>query len=209
MNQIIFYFLTISGLSTIVIWLGKLVISKSFDAGIERYKASLAKEIEEYKNQLAKVSLEHQIKFTKLHDERAEKIKSLYSKVIELEVALIHSTTIAQGPEYINDNERDDAAMEKLRILINSLDLDRIYFSVSSIEKFDSIIKESWEIIFQMRKVRRYANAIEKNSRIGREVPEIYYSETDLWDDANNRTEKEFKILKNNLADEFRELLGI
>ncbi len=209
MNEIIFYFLTISGLSTIVIWLGKLVISKSFDAGIERYKASLAKEIEEYKNQLSKVSLEHQIKFTKLHDVRAEKIKLLYTKVIELEIALIHSTTIAQGPEYINDTAREDSAMEKLKVLINSLDYDRIYFSTSSIEKFDSIIKESWEIIFQMRKVRRYANAIDEHNRIGRQVPESYYSETDLWENANERTENEFKILKNNLADEFRELLGI
>lgn len=155
MNELLIYLLSISGFSAIAIWLGKLIISKSFDLGIERYKTTLSKELEEYKNELSKISLEHQVKFTKLHDERAQKIKILYSKVVEVEKALIHSTTEAQGPEYINDIARDNAAIEKLRELIGQLDYDRIYFSINTISKFDIIIKESWEIILQMQKVRR------------------------------------------------------
>lgn len=209
MTDLIAYLISISGVSTIAIWLGKLVITKSFDASIEKYKATLVKEIEDHKNQLSKISLEHQVKFTKLHNERAEKIKILYSQVIELEKALIFSTTVFQGPEYISDNKRDDTSMERLRELISQLDSDRIYFSNETISKFENIINESWEIIFQMRKVRQYASAINDFAIRGREAPEKYFSETELWTNANERTEKEFKILKDELANEFRTLLGI
>jgi hypothetical protein len=209
MNQILIYLLSITGVSTIAIWLGKIIITKSFDFGIEKYKAALTKDIEDHKNELAKLSLEHQVKFTKLHDERAEKIRILYARVIELEKALIFSTTVFQGPEYINDTARDDASTEKLKELIQQLDYDRIYFSVDTLTKFDSIIKESWEIILQMRKVRRYASALNDFVIRERPAPEIYYSETDLWQNANERTENKFNILKNELADEFRNLLSI
>lgn len=209
MDNFIYFLLTISSVSTIAIWLGKFVITKSFDLGIEKYKSTLAKDIEEHKKQLEKISLEHQVKFTKLHDERAQKIRTLYGKVIELEKALIYSTTIAQGPDYINDTARDDASSDKLRELINQLDFDKIYFSTSTILKFESIIKESWEIIRQMRKVRMYAATLNANAKLQRRSPEIYYSETDLWVNADERTQNEFKILKEELANEFRQLLGI
>jgi hypothetical protein len=209
MNEILVYLISISGVSTIAIWLGKLVIGKSFDIGIEKYKNTLAKEIEEYKNKLSILSLEHQVKFTKLHDERAEKIKSLYSQIVEIEKALIFSTTIAQGPEFVTDTVRDEVAIEKLRELISKLDHDRIFFSIDTLEKFDSIIKESWEIIFQMMKVRRTASDGERKIKIGREPSQAYYNQTDLWGNADDRTQKEFRILKEELANEFRGLLGI
>lgn len=209
MENLTYFLLAISSVSTITIWLGKLVITKSFDLGIEKYKSTLAKDIEEHKKQLEKISLEHQVKFTKLHDERAQKIRILYEKVIELEKALIYSTTFVQGPEYMNDTARDDASSEKIRELIHQLDFDKIYFSTDTILKFESIIKESWEIVRQMRKVRMYAATINANAKLQRPSPEIYYSEADLWMNADERTQNEFKILKEELANEFRTLLGI
>ncbi len=59
MQPILYYILTVSGLTTFAIWVGKLVITKSFDIGIERYKMTLQKEIEEHKSNLSKLSLEH------------------------------------------------------------------------------------------------------------------------------------------------------
>lgn len=204
MKQVFFYFFAMSGITTFSIWVGKLIITKSFDIRIESYKAGLQKEIEGYKSNLSKISLEHQIKFSRLHEDRAEKIKVLYHKVIELERALIFATTVSQGPDFMNDHERDNNCFEKIRSLIQQLDLDRIYFSNSTILKFDIIIKESWEIAFQMQKVRRYAASFEEFAKTGRKAPEIYYSETDLWTTATNRTENEFKVLKEDLANEFR-----
>lgn len=209
MNDILVYLISISGASTVAIWLGKLIITKSFDLGTEKYKANLTKEIEHYKNQLSILSLEHQIKFTKLHDERAEKIKTLYSQIVEVEKALIHSTTFAQGPEFISDNARDETAIKVLRDLISSLDRDRIFFSTSTLTKFDEIIKESWSIIFQMMRVRNTGVIAQNKIERGGEPPAAYYSQTDLWGEAYKRTEKEFKNLKEDLAEEFRGLLGI
>ena len=209
MQTIFTYLFVVSGLTTFSIWIGKLVITRAFDLGVEKYKVSLQKEIEEHKTELSKISLEHQIKFSSLHEERAQTIQVLYGKVIELEMALIFSTTIAQGPEYMTDLKRDDACFEKIRDLIYHLDLKRIYFSPMTISKFDTIVKESWDISFQMRKVRRFAEAIENSVAVGREVPDQYYTEADLWSNAYARTQNEFKILKEDLANEFRGLLGI
>lgn len=209
METIVYYFLSIVGISGSVVWLGKLIINKSFDFGLENYRTSLAKDLESHKFNLSRISLEHQIKFTKLHDERGEKIKNLYLIVLDLEKSLIFATTYLQGPNYTTDHERDNLAREKIKELIEKLDYDRIYFSVQTLEKFNAIIRESWEIVHTMAKVRHYGKRLDDYNSIGRIAPEVYYSQGDLWDEVNDRTEKKFKILKEQLADEFRELLGI
>lgn len=60
-----------------------------------------------------------------------------------------------------------------------------------------------------MRKVRSDAKVIDDYTITGRQAPEIYFSAADLWTDANKRVETEFKILKEDLAIEFRKLFGI
>ena len=209
MNELLIYLLSISSVSTIAIWLGKLIITKSFDLGIEKYKAELTKEIEEYRSQLLRISSEHQIKFTKLHDERAIKIKVLYTEIVELEGNLINSTTFAQGSDYPTDHKRDEAALSSIRTLIHNLDLERIYFSENTVSKIEEIIKESWEIYFTMTKARREATRHDEDIKADRTTQKPYTSETDLWDKAYSRTQNEFKILKDELANEFRALLGI
>jgi len=206
----IFYFLTsISALTSVAIWLGKLVINKTFDLGLEKYKASLQKENEVHKSLLSRQSLEHQVKFSKLHEDRAEKIKILFSMVIDLEQALIFATTVAQGPDYLTDDKRDNDCINKLRTLIGQLDLDRIYFTSDTISKFDSIIKESWDIIFKMKQVREIGKSSQYYSSAGQKIPEMYYSNSDKWQEAYSRTQNEFKSLKESLANDFRTLLGI
>lgn len=201
--------LYIMGGSTIFIWLGKLIISKSFDAGIERYKHELNKQIEEHKAEIAKLSHEHHIRFERLHEERANKMQSIFALVVEVEQALIHSTTFAQGPGYGNDDQREQSAIEKLRQLISTFDRERIFFSNATAEKVENIIKEAWDIIFTMNKVRRYAFAYDTYVTAGKRVPEYILSETDLWSEAEKKTQTVFKHVKDDLANEFRMLLGI
>ena len=209
MESLIIYALSVSGFSTLAIWLGKVIINRSFDLGLEKYKSTLVKEVEEHKSQLSKITLEHQVKFTKLHNDRASKIQNLYLLVVELEKALIQSTSMMQGPEYITSTDKDKYCIVKIQELIKQLDEDRIYFSQETIKKFDTIIKESWEITFKMKRVREFGLQINNFAIQGKKPPEIYLSETDLWINANERTELEFKILKEELTNEFRQLLGI
>lgn len=67
MSELIYFFSGIAALTTAAIGLGKIIINKTFDIGLEKYKSTLQKDIEEYKNELARQSLEHEVKFSKLH----------------------------------------------------------------------------------------------------------------------------------------------
>lgn len=201
--------ISITGLSTLALFLGRLIITKAFDAGVERYKSELSKDIEKYKADLSRISLEHQIRFSKLHEERAEKIKYLHSRVISLERALVFATTPAQGAEYAVDQKRDFDCINKTKELAEELDSNRIYFADSTIKKVENIVTESGKIIAKMRKVRLDGARAIKNIQNGVPVPDDCLQSTDLWDKAFNQTQNEFKILKEDLADEFRRLLGI
>lgn len=209
MDKLIYFLGGVSALTTAAIWLGKLIINKTFDLGLEKYKSSLQKDIEIHKTELARQSLEHEVKFSKLHADRAEKIKVLYSKVIELEKALVYATTIAQGPEFIKDTKRDMDCMQAIQDLISQLELDKIYFTKETVSKFEEIIKEAWSIIFQMRRVRSTASSMEYYISAGMKPPDSYLEHGDLWDKAFQRTQNEFKQLKESLADEFRKLIGL
>ncbi len=206
----LFYFLsTISALTAAAIWLGKLIINKTFDLGLEKYKSNLQKEIEIHKNELAKKSLEHEIKFSKLHTDRAEIIKVLYIKLVGLERLLLYATTFNQGPDFIEDTKRDTDCIEAIQNLIEQLEKDKIYFTSDTIEKFEEIIKEAWKIVFEMRRVRLNANNHNSYISSGMKSPESYLNYFDLWDSAFQRTQNEFRQLKESLAEDFRNLIGL
>jgi len=155
MEQILSYFFSITGLTVFAVWFGKLLIHKTFDFSIEKYKSNLQKDMEAFKNQLSKMALEHQIKFSKLHEDRAEKIKILYTQIVDLEQSLIASTWVAQGPECMNNLHLDKKCQDNLHELNSTLNQNRIYFSDTTIKKFESIFSETWEIINSMSKARR------------------------------------------------------
>lgn len=204
-----YFIASISMITSVIVWLGKLIITKSFDAKAEEYKSELTKEVEKYKNELSQVSLEHQIKFSNLHEQRAEIIKFFFSEIVKLEGLLIHATAINQGPEFMTDVQRDNDAIDHIRELINYFDLNRIFFSKSTVDKVDAIFKESWAIVAQMRTVRRNASEATKYTTQNMPVPQDYVSSSDLWNKAFERVRYHFRGLKEELANEFRSLLGI
>jgi hypothetical protein len=207
MDKFIYFISAISALTTGAIWLGKLIINKTFDLGLEKYKSTLQKDIEIHKSELAKQSFEHEIKFSKLHAERAEKIKSLYYKVIELEKALIYSTTVAQGSDFVKDSQREKDCIQLTQDFIYQLELDKIYFTKETISKFEEIIKEAWEIISEMTIVRSSAARQKFLSR--EQNTENYVNYSELWTKTFKRTQNEFRQLKESLADDFRTIIGI
>ncbi|WP_445452934.1 hypothetical protein [Flavobacterium sp. 25HG05S-40] len=205
MEKFIYFFTGITAFTTVAIWLGKLIITKTFDLGLEKYKSSLQKDIEIHKSELAKQSLEHEVKFSKLHNDRAEKIIVLYKKVVELEKALIHSTNIAQGAEFKRDTQREKECINTIETLIAQLEFDKIFFTKETVSKVEDIIREAWQIVVQMTLVRSKAN---RETYFSRET-ENYVNYGELWNKTFERTQVEFKKLKETLADDFRELIGI
>jgi hypothetical protein len=206
----IYYFLaTLAGASTVIIWLGKFIITKAVDVGIEKYKAELIKDIEKHKAELSRVTIEHQVKFSKLHEQRAEKIKTLYGHVRELEKSLNYSTTRFQGSSFGTDTERDDKCRKLAFELEDVIDIERIYFSDLTIQKFESIISESKEILSDIAQVRHAYSEYDRLRETSFQISLETKHEMEKWKEVEKRVEQEFKELKLELANEFRGLLGI
>lgn len=202
-------FIAAISFSTVLIWLGKFIISSAFNAGIEKYKSELVKQVEEYKANLIILNQEHQVKFTKLHEERASKIKLIYALVIDVESALVYSTEAAQGGDYGTDIKRDIDALNTITILERNFDKEQIFFTMDTVSKVQMIIKEAKNIIYKMNSARRNASEYERHINAGKKVPDDILTEVKQWPEAQSRIDNEFKQLKADLGIEFRQLLGI
>lgn len=124
-----------------IVFIAKYLISKIFDGFFETYKLSLAKEIENYKMDLQKQTYEHNVTFNKLHLERAEIIKTLYVKLVDMQDAicvLIREKLTSEEPNEIP--EEIDSFIREFLVFTNH---NRIYFDseiCSNIEEIEAII---------------------------------------------------------------------
>ena len=107
--------LTITG---IIVYLGKLILTKSSDILIENHKNQLELSKAEHQNQLEILQAEHQIRFSKLHSERGEIIKLIYQDFYDLEQKLEKMTTLFQGSEWRTEKTRDDEAIEGIEYIL-------------------------------------------------------------------------------------------
>lgn len=178
----------------IVVYLGKLVLSKSSELIIENHKSRL---------ELSKI--EHQVKFSKLHAERGEIIKLIYQDMYDLEQKLVQMTTLFQGPKWTTDKERDEKAIKKYHETYNRLENNRIYFSEDLCDQISSVLEHYKNIIEQMLKAKNKAKF--ENDGSGYRFPEGQGS-LDLWMEAEKKAQKEIRDLRLNLAKNFRQLFG-
>lgn len=184
--------LTITG---IIVYLGKLILTKSSDFLIENHK-----------NQLEISKAEHQVKFSKLHNERGEIIKLIYQDLYELEQKFEHMTTLFQGPEWKTDKKRDDDAIAKYHETYNRLENNRIYFKEDLCEQISLALEDYKKVIQQMLEAKHKAKF--ESDGTGYRYPEGKGS-LDLWMDAEKKVQNEIKELRLDLAKTFRELIGV
>ena len=198
MNQIFIYLFGTASLTTILIFLGKSIINKSLEAGLERYKLELSKETEEFKAGLRITELEHNVKFSKLHEQRADVLKDLYSKIITLQTNLSNYTTIFQGVEWVKDEGKKMAALKSLEDFKDSFLHNRILMPIELCEKIDIILDLSWGIIVDMIG----AGAMRESAANGEE--RVFA--LDQWRAANAKVSQEFNAARLDLEREFRAL---
>ena len=184
--------LTITG---IIVYLGKLILTKSSDILIENHK-----------NQLQIAKIEHQVKFSKLHTERGEIIKLIYQDLCELEQKFEHMTTLFQGSEWQTDKKRDEDAIAKYRETCDRLENNRIYFKEELCDQISSVLEDYKDIIKQMFKAKHKAKF--ESDGTGYRYPEGQGS-LDLWMDAEKKVKNEIRQLRLDLAKTFRELIGV
>lgn len=210
LNPLIYYILSAGGISTLFYFLFKIVVSKSFDFAIEKYKIELNKEleshkqkllidIEKFKSGLNLVSIEHNISFGKLQQERAEVIKNTYVRLIDLQRKLINLTTMGQGPNWHNDKERDNAAQISLDDFRDYVTVNRIFLTKDVCEKILKIIQQSGDVIVDMSFAKDEAKS---NIEIGSKSP------LQQWRELYKKVTIEIDKTALELEDNFRILLG-
>jgi hypothetical protein len=192
---------SILGLGGVIVYLGRLIINRSIDLGIEQFKSNLNEKLEthksellrkteEYKANLQLVSMEHQIRYSKLHEERGESIRELFQLLVELQKKLEYFTSRFQGPEWKSDKDREVSARKAHEDLDNYFDLNRIYYPAAICTKLDEIIDSSWKIIVDM--------SVSKVSE-----------DRKLWFETNNKVSDDLRQARLLLQNEFKKLLGV
>lgn len=203
---------SISALSGVMIYIGKRVIDKTLDVGLEKYKSTLSKDLESHKAELTQkteefkanlqiIGLEHQIRYSRLHEQRGQSIKELYDLLIDLEDKLEYFTTIFQGPDWTTDQEREKEAVESHKKLSNYFRRNQIYYPEAICSLINELLPTSWKIIVDMS----VAKLTGVNAFTG---PEKVLAKKE-WQAANSRVTSEIVVAKNKIQKEFKALLGV
>ncbi|PES36705.1 hypothetical protein [Bacillus thuringiensis] len=175
------------------------------------FKGILDKQLEEHKSELKKINDKYQIMFSKLHVDRAEIIKELYTKLVDLE----SSTYDLLGPKGIVNRSFDKSMdlSELKESLVNTMNkfleleemykLNRIYFKVGICELFEGVrtnvnIVTSGMLLY----VSNYEGPDEVSGVLRTELKNIE-------ENTVNRILREIPKLKKALEEEFRRLLGV
>ncbi len=212
LNTIVAILGSISAISGVVIYIGKRVIDKTLDAGLEKYKGILAKDLEthkatlsikseEFKANLQLLNLEHQIRYSKLHEERGKSIKDVYELLIDLQEKLEYFTTIFQGPNWITDLARENAAIESRTTLLKYFQRNRIYYPNVICSLIDEILERSNKIIIDMSVAKITAETASSG-------PERALAK-ESWREANYRVTSEIISARDKLQLEFKKILGV
>jgi hypothetical protein len=185
--------------AAVLIWLGKVIINKGFDAALETFK-----------NKLALLKIEHEIKYSKLHEERATILKQMFEDLYQLEVDLRHLTSHSQGPEWTEDNTRYDKAYEQLQKSVRQLETSRIYFTSDFCDSLEDSLKNGHSIIQGMMEARDDAKSQKESYQYGDPIKfEEGEKPLQKWRKQRDRVESEIKERRLELAEIFRELIGV
>ena len=198
-----------------VFW-GKNLIEYFFDKNLETKKIELNQNLESFKSQIEKQNkdFQHQldtklnefnIRFSKLHQERAEAIKKLYVKIVELHSAMMDFTRLMKP--VIEDHEKEE--QERLS-RVNSAFQDfnnfylrnRIFFEKSMVEKLDNLSKEYWDKGWDFA----FMNQQFQEGSLSKEVFQEYFEKSKK---ISETVEKDFTKLIEEIEDEFRKMLGV
>ncbi|MDX5427929.1 MAG: hypothetical protein LPK79_07485 [Bacteroidota bacterium] len=199
MNNLLQILIGSATIGGIVVWLGKLIINKGFDAALKTFE-----------NKLELLKIEHQIKFSKLHEERAVQLKQLYTMLYELEKSLKHYTDSFQGSEWTEDNERKKAAIDKLLACEDSLETNRIFFPEEFCNKLEENIDKCREVVLEMEKAKIRERRHNTNQERGIETK---YKDgewpLDIWFKQEEIVKNDINRRRIELANNFRELFGV
>jgi hypothetical protein len=120
-------------------FIAKSVFNNYLNQKTENFKSELGKENELFKVQLQRNVYEHQIKFSSLHNERAEVIKGLYKKLVELRSLL--SSSIQKSNIAKFDVEKSKEIWTLSNETFKEFNSNKLYFKQDLCYKIEEFLK--------------------------------------------------------------------
>jgi hypothetical protein len=198
-----------------LIW-GKKLIEYFFDETIEIRKQELNQDLENYKGQIERESkdFQHQldtrlnefnIRFSTLHQERADVIKELYNRIVELQSAMLDFTR--RGHIIIADAKKEEEGrllrVNKALEEFNNYFLTRkIFFQKETVNKLENLSNEYWDKGWDLA----FMKSQFKEGGLTNELRKEYLDKSRK---ISETVEKDFAKLIEELENEFRKLLGV
>jgi hypothetical protein len=161
------------------------------------HKLGLDKSLEEHKNSLQQISQEHQIRFSKLHLDRAETIKSLFTKLVKMELSMESYMKPFQGANESPVEDKSIIAAEDGNDFQEYYLSNQILLSDSTCKIIDSL-NDNFRIAFM-----KHSSDIRRQK-----LPYNRIAENNI-DPYFDILKKEIPKLKRTLTDDFRNILGV
>lgn len=211
----------------IALFLIKSMIKFYLDQDTEKYKSELNKQLEQtkteltrenfalthdldqkmetYKSNLEVLKQEYQIQFSHLHLERANVIKDLYEKLVELHSATVIFTRTMHG--VVNDAEKEaedriNRVSQAFHDFKNFYIPKKLYFSKTVVAQLDEIMVEYWSKADDFARTQQ----LFKSRSLSKEAYEHSLKELNTISDV---VAKEFPAMIEQIEDEFRNILGV
>ncbi|HMM10741.1 MAG TPA: hypothetical protein PKE03_01415 [Bacteroidales bacterium] len=165
------------------------------------HKLTLEKDLEKFKGELNKLAFEHQTKYLQLHTNRAESIKKLFGLLYELESKMQSLMKPYQGAGEKPISEKFQEALDAAEEFVRFYKSNEVLFNAKTCKLFDKIndsFLKAWKDFNISRQFRQSISTDLSQELIKKEM-DAYY-ETLL---------KQIPVLKEELKDDFRNLLGV
>lgn len=199
-----------------ILLFGKKIIEHFFSEMIEFKRTELNQQLENYKTKLEQENKNFQysldiklnefnIQFSKLHQERADVIKNLYYKIVELQAAMTVFTRRLHIVIENADNE-ERVRLERVNNALNEFIKyympNKIFFDKKLAKKLDNIANQYWNKSYDFSQVSKAL----KSGDISRELYDAF-SKTSK--DISEIVKNEYPKLIEELEKEFRKILGV
>lgn len=151
--DIVKYFLSISVITAGIAYVIKTIFKLYMDRNLEKYKIELGKEInieiEKAKREFDRLNKENEIKFSRLHKERANAIKELYKRLVEVEICIrtFYSQNFEKFNRYYKPNIQPEGMFSSISNFVEFYELNKILFSDEAYKAL-SILHDAFNLIY-------------------------------------------------------------
>ena len=226
MNEILQSIVTTVISTTVIIgilgFIGKAFITKFFDGVVEKYKSQLNHNLEEFKSKNQSLLEENKIRYSRLHEDRANIIRDLYKRLLDLESkinAYVYSSEAVSrksSPIIEISDEVIEQSKRNYEESINQLSDELIFGFLNYVEENEIFFNE--DLMQCLNKLKHSLYSIRALHNISKESLEgklihggkiINVAEDKDWNESLGKILSEIKSIKAEIKKEFRNLLGV